>query len=929
MFEKFILLSVVLSSISCQIVYDTNDDNAHGVRIAGNDQFIIFAINLNSGFSLAYSPFTPKERCSYSNASRDLYVYSVDVVYSSNNRSVTFVQIAEQTSTQNVYFSIVTIDTSSCNNMTIGNITIRDTLIWNGTHQEFMLLKVSPSQKYAYVVADSFVLKFDITQNRIVELKASTSFYQIPGKYPHAMDLTEDWALIAAYVATPGNSNLAAPIVFLCSLNPLRLVGFASIFDGFLQTISFAKTYNLANHMSISVNKERQMAIAGYPLINLVSLFIVNATSIDTSKWMIERVRTDFGPSDSGFGQSVAWIDNETVAIDVLSANAHSWSKSEVWTFAVDSPFTIPQYVFPNNQQTLTAFVAPRFYQILSWSKNLFILTEFTTTLFVPSQLPGYLSVWTDTSDVFMYIFGSSPCPPGKYKKENGFGLCQACPPQTRNPAYQPCTQCLPCSSNSFCPLGSITDVFYNNYSSYTQTYTYPDSPDMNNYDDLLVQNIFAINTQCLRISPLFWTLIVMTLCCITWFLMTIGKVAPCQLLKQQRNRAKKFLKNTDIVGEGERWIGGLFSFAIVVLFGFTFWFADDYLKLYPIETSSSPRASCDSTLRNAVFDNALQLPLPNVDGTRWPIFDMLDNQPFTMTLDLINTAATCQDLTVQQNRPGVNYLRLTNISCQIQPDNVTTSTTFLLPSHQTTVQINITGSYFVGGVRLCLRAPGDVNDVNTLEKLDTCQFFYTQNETLARTSTLSVVLVKVVNQTKPLTIGHDTYFTGRWTPTFGEYSISDRLAYEQDGEYLRYVSERTTLAITVNEQPFFLQNNQRPIVRIAELSFHTLLFCTLIIELFAMAFLLIKLIGTPLLRAILRCRHRHRHKSTLTDVGRNSEEKRKQRTSMSIIELRRLLQQYQRKKQRQNRTLLHDTPYTISNMSHESIRNNHQRTAF
>ncbi|CAF1576770.1 unnamed protein product, partial [Adineta ricciae] len=73
-----------------------------------------------------------------------------------------------------------------------------------------------------------------------------------------------------------------------------------------------------------------------------------------------------------------------------------------------------------------------------------------------------------------------------------------------------------------------------------------------------------------------------------------------------------------------------------------------------------------------------LQLPLPNLDGTRWPIFDMLDNQTLTMALDLINTAATCQNLTVEQNRPGVTLVRLTNISCQIQPDNVATSTSFL-----------------------------------------------------------------------------------------------------------------------------------------------------------------------------------------------------------------------------------------------------------
>ena len=93
------------------------------------------------------------------------------------------------------------------------------------------------------------------------------------------------------------------------------------------------------------------------------------------------------------------------------------------------------------------------------------------------------------------------------------------------------------------------------------------------------------------------------------------------------------------------------------------------------------------------------------------------------------------------------------------------------------------------------------------------------------------------------------------------------------------------------------------------------------------MAFLLIKLIGTPLLRVILRCRHRH--KPTLPDVERNSMEKRKQRTSKSIIELRRLFQQYERKKQRQNRNRLHDAPYTISNTSHESIQNNPQRTVF
>jgi hypothetical protein len=97
---------------------------------------------------------------------------------------------------------------------------------------------------------------------------------------------------------------------------------------------------------------------------------------------------------------------------------------------------------------------------------------------------------------------------------------------------------------------------------------------------------------------------------------MTIGKARYCQIISRHRNRAKKFLKKTDIVGEGERWVGGLLSFAIVVLFGFTFWFAADYLQLYPLEKFNAAHASCNYTIRNAIFD-------------------MLDAQPFAMTLDL------------------------------------------------------------------------------------------------------------------------------------------------------------------------------------------------------------------------------------------------------------------------------------------------------
>jgi hypothetical protein len=77
-------------------------------------------------------------------------------------------------------------------------------------------------------------------------------------------------------------------------------------------------------------------------------------------------------------------------------------------------------------------------------------------------------------------------------------------------------------------------------------------------------------------------------------------------------------------------------------------------------------------------------------------------------------------------------------------------------------------------------------------------------------------------------------------------------LIYEQNGEYPRYASYQNFLTVTLTEQPFFVQNNQQPIIRKAELAFHTLLFTSLVIELFGFAFLLIKMIRIPLLIPIL-----------------------------------------------------------------------------
>jgi len=189
--------------------------------------------------------------------------------------------------------------------------------------------------------------------------------------------------------------------------------------------------------------------------------------------------------------------------------------------------------------------------------------------------------------------------------------------------------QCIPCEVDAFCPLGSSGSVGFSNFSSYTQTFNYPDSPDIDNYDDLLLLKFANFNTQkgarCLLVTPLFWSVLISAVTLLVWFAMFLLKNGPFRrrstALSSHRKRVKVLLKHMDLITEDERWIGGLASFIILGTIGFTCWFAADYLHIYPIETSNDAYASCDAkNERNAQFDNALQLPLSDPSGSQWDI---------------------------------------------------------------------------------------------------------------------------------------------------------------------------------------------------------------------------------------------------------------------------------------------------------------------
>jgi hypothetical protein len=465
------------------------------------------------------------------------------------------------------------------------------------------------------------------------------------------------------------------------------------------------------------------------------------------------------------------------------------------------------------------------------------------------------------------FVLQPKPCVSGSYKNTSSIGPCSVCPPGTKNSGDYPASKCQPCNSSSFCPLGASGDILHNDfklYKSYNQTFKYPESPLIDDYDDMLMRNFLVVEDtlDCVFKLPLIWTLIAIAMNFIIWFIMFLIKTWPRTSTDIHRKRAKAFFKQIDIIGEGELLAGGFASLVVLVIIIHSCWFAHDYLYSYPLEGVHSSRLHCRNNQTNTKFDNALQLPLPEIDGTYETIFDMLNKQKFTMTIHLINTGAKCDNIIVERLRyMGVSE-NIIKQNCTLLDRNATGSFSFDLYTPTDFIQVTIEGPYFIGALRLCLHGEKSSDEVqeqkhHQLDELDVCTLFNKDNETIRLSTYFSIHLIKVINVTEPLKDTDATIYSGRWAPNIKSVDdLSDRDYLKKDGEYLRYASLSTTFKVRLKEEFYFLQNNQSPIVRLYELIFHTFLFIFLIIDIFAMGFVIYKLWCQPLLRRLVLARH-------------------------------------------------------------------------
>ncbi len=111
-------LLVLSQPLLCFVFREKSDDTAHGVRLSGNDQFTVFAMNIAELIVLAFYPYKPLDQCSISYPRKNIYVYSLAALSNKNKTMapelLKFVQIAEDLTTEDVYLSIFTVNRSNC-----------------------------------------------------------------------------------------------------------------------------------------------------------------------------------------------------------------------------------------------------------------------------------------------------------------------------------------------------------------------------------------------------------------------------------------------------------------------------------------------------------------------------------------------------------------------------------------------------------------------------------------------------------------------------------------------------------------------------------------------------------------------------------------------------------------------------------------------
>jgi hypothetical protein len=522
------------------------DYDLYGIKIAINDEFSVHADNLYTTWYLPmlHSNATFPCTLNYSATTCD-FVYSVVVPISN---STSFV------------YNCIDLQGNNVIGFVVGNITcnyhvVNEQIVSNYSTQDNFVIAIDDSSTSVYGFADDFVLFYELQPPFRMIVWPNTLNIS-----PRAVDIGSniEYAVLVGYCqVTPSLANECAFVILLNtslsfpSLKNEILIKNALIFGWSdprsNHIVTQSRIYSAQTVMSVSVTWRTRRVLIGVPSFNIVLLYAFD----NLSKPIGTRQN---GIGLSGFGKGVAWLDDQgekgVILANSYAYSTYQWISSSVYVYDIESDGfsdgAQPILIFPNSQQTLFFWQNPMFIRLLcSPSGNLIILDTLGNGPVILSSPAG---TYTDTTTE-SYRSVSVPCMRGTYRNYSGIELCQPCPNGTFSSDCRNCT-----SNDSFCPYGGIEQLSYASFESIEQEQQYPESPENTVFDDLLMQNMFTLNTQsahCILVSPMTWVLVVIALGVIVATVMAISEIY-CPHRHMTRNQLKKIFKRLDLIGEGE-----------------------------------------------------------------------------------------------------------------------------------------------------------------------------------------------------------------------------------------------------------------------------------------------------------------------------------------------------------------------------------------
>ncbi|CAF0746604.1 unnamed protein product [Adineta ricciae] len=824
---------------------DRNRYDKYGIKIAINEIFFVQVQNQDDPpmFLVQFAPYEGSSlQCliTLPNGTNH-YIYSVTM----GKSQLQFFFAGELINTKNgTFIGVAKYNASSSSCVTQFTFTIQ--YFYNYEHQEYYVIGVEPSGRYAYGFANKFIFIFD-SFNISLNVWNGNETWPDHSFIPHAIDITNNFSVIAGFIRNSVDAiAVYIPVIYLINFSSSTT---APIFvDNFkptanpntwqnLLTNSNADTYLPKYDMSVSINDHGDVLV-GMQFVNRVFLFSIEQAN--PTKLILTSRYT--GGRSLGNGKSVAWLDAGVAAILFNTYSLeYQWISSEIHFYDIKNDgyesTSTPLSIFPNNHQILPLRFGLIFLNIISSPSSLALLDDQGNILIMNPTPSGYFPAVRDSGS--MPVFTSAQlCFPGTYKNRSGIQDCSICPSGTKNGGNSS-IQCVACAANSFCPLGSVSDIPLSALETITQVVTYPKSPESTQFEDVLIQNTFFINTcHKLYASPVFWWLIVFSLGCLALgILMCSGKVSRAYSLDKQREPVKYWLKNIDLIHEGESMIGGLGTVALLVAIIVITCFGILFLQQYPIETASTSSFACDASIRNAKFETNLQLLSIPVSNDEQQMFDLLDKQSFILNIQFINTLINCDAISIK-GLYGSAWTTIRWLTCGNTDGILTLS--MQLPHQQITIQVSAEDVKTVGALRIGLYANGSETDQYDLKELNFYQSFFKYGQVLSQSLPITLDITKIINETLPIR-NEKTVYSGIFIPTF---NVDLNGLFLSNDQHVRLMLQSTILTIAIVETPYYVKNTQLPIVKLSEVAFDSFLFvlgfleiCTIVLMILALPF--------------------------------------------------------------------------------------------